>query len=126
MSLGLTCSIAPTSGDCGPGADAVNQMDSVFQSAPAAVQANFQSAHDSIMSQFNSVYSWYSSWIPLNPDCETVCNLGVQAVALMNQIQAAMGQSPTPSTPGGGINLTGSATMIIIVLGVAFLLLNKK
>lgn len=113
----MQCAIDPNTTDCNLGATAVQQMDSVFQSAPASVQANFQSAHDSIMTAFNNVYSWYSSYIPFNPDCATICTIGTQAEQLMQSIQRAMGQNPTPSGTSGGLDIM----TLLLVIGAGYL-----
>ena len=110
----MQCAIDPNTSDCNLGVAAVQQMDSVFSMAPSGIQSMFQSAHDSIMSQLNANYSWYDSWIPFNPVCSTVCAIGTQAEQLMQQIQSAMGQSPTPSANPGGIDFNGIIKMVVI------------
>jgi hypothetical protein len=106
------CPFIPTSVDCQNGVTAVQQMDSVFQSAPASTQVRFQSAHDTIMQSFNSMYSWYTCWTEMSNGA--ICDLGQQATALMGQIQTMMGQEPTPGIPGG----PGTDYMTLLVIGV--------
>lgn len=118
----MQCAIDPNTEDCNLGAAAVQSMDSVFQSAPATVQASYQSAHDDIMGQFNANYSWYSSWIPFNPTCSVVCNIGTQAEQLQQQIQRAMGQNPTPAGSPGGFDI-GSTVNLLIIGAVLYLAL---
>jgi hypothetical protein len=115
----MQCAIDPNTEDCTLGANAVSQMDLVFQSAPPDIQTAFQSAHDTIMVSFNQNNAWYNTWIPFNPVCETICGIGQQAESLMNQIQVAMGQSPTPITSGSGTNIVN----IVILVGVGYLAL---
>jgi hypothetical protein len=109
------CPFIPTSVDCQNGLAAVQQMDSVFQSAPTDIQAQFQSAHDTIMSSYNQ-YSWYSCLVEINNGA--VCDLGQQAATLMGQIQSAMGQSSTPGIPGG----PGTDYMSLIIIGAVLYL----
>ena len=95
-------------GDCAAGAASIRQMDSVYQSAGPDTQATFQSAHDGIMASFNQSYSWYSEWIPFNPGCCGILQLGAQADQLTVQIQRALGQTsitppPPPDTSIAGI-----------------------
>ncbi len=95
------CPFIATSSTCQTGEAAIAQMDSVFQSLPVDIQNNFQSAHDMIMASYNANHSFYTDWIPLNPDCVIICQIGEQADALTSQMQIAIGQVPashvTPS-----------------------------
>lgn len=114
--------------ECTTGEAQINQMDSVFQSAPANVQTQFQGAHDAIMSSFNAIYGITTNWIPFNPDCCTIGDLGNQAVALQSQILSAMGQSGTTLTPSGGFQLPSlqSVTSLLIVAGIVYLVVVLK
>jgi hypothetical protein len=104
---------------CTTGEAQVQEMDATFQGAPSNVQAQFQSAHDSIMTSFNQIYGMLTNYIPFNPDCCTIGDLGNQAQALQNQMLSAMGQSGTPLTPSAGLPL---GTLLILV-GAGYLLL---
>jgi hypothetical protein len=119
------CPLIPTSVTCQNGLQAVQEMDSVFSTAPAAIQARFQSAHDTIMSQYQS-YSWYTCYVELYNG--EVCALGEQATALMNQIQSALGQSGTPSPSSGGFDLSSLVGLPGLLIGgvVLFLVLERK
>ena len=109
-----------TTPQCTTGEAQIQEMDATFQSAPANVQAQFQGAHDAIMSSYNSIYGVLTNYIPFNPDCCTIGDLGTQAQALEAQILSAMGQSTgTPLTPGQGLPLT----TILILVGAGYLLL---
>jgi hypothetical protein len=119
------CPLIPTSVTCQNGLQAVQEMDSVFSTAPAAVQARFQSAHDAIMTQYQS-YSWYTCYVELYNG--EVCALGEQATALMNQMQSAMGQSGTPSPSSSGFDLSSLVGLPGLLIGgvVLFLVLERK
>jgi hypothetical protein len=93
---------------------AVTEMDSIFQGAPANVQARFQSAHDSIMAEYNS-YSSITCYIELYNGA--VCSLGVQATQLANRIQSAMGQEGTPDAG----TTAWDPTTILVVVAVGYL-----
>jgi hypothetical protein len=112
----MGCPFIPTSVDCQNGVTAVQQMDSVFQSAPQAIQDQFQSAHDTIMASYGSLVSWYTCWTELSNG--PVCDLGQQAATLMGQIQSAMGQSATPGIPGG----PGTDYMSLLIIGAVLYL----
>lgn len=109
-----------TTPQCTEGEAQVQQMDSVFQSAPPYVQSQFQSAHDAIMATYNATYGMFTNYIPFNPDCCTLADLGTQAVALQNQILTASGQQGTQLQPSPGLPLT----TIILLAGAGYLLLT--
>lgn len=119
-SSGLRANAICTTPDCDTGQASILQMDGVFQSLPANLQYSFQSAHDSIMQAYNN--TWYTgiNWIPFNPSCCTIQDLGTQADALTVAMQTAMGQTPVhPLTPQG-MSMSG-----LIVLGIiGFLLVS--
>jgi len=105
--------------DCTTGQASITGMDAVFQSAPATIQAQFQSAHDDIMNRYNQ--SWYIgiNWIPFNSACSTIQTIGQQADALTRQIQTAMGVTPTPTPNPGGVDFQ----TVLIVAAVAYVAL---
>lgn len=119
------CPVIPTSVTCDQGMQAIREMDSVYSTAPANIQAQFQSAHDSIMSQYNS-YGFYTCWVEVYNG--EVCALGVEATKLMNQIQSAMGQSPSPDSPTGSFDLSSLVGLPGLLIGglVLFLVLDRK
>lgn len=99
---------------CDAGEASVSQMDIVFRSLPAGLQNQFRSTHDNIMDNLASVASWYSDWIPFNPNCCTIQEIGQQADNLTHQMQVANGQVPSgPLSDPGGMSLTS-----MVVLGV--------
>ena len=119
------CPLIPTSVTCQQGMAAVQEMDSVYSTAPPNIQAQFQSAHDAILAQYNS-YSFYTCYIELYNG--EVCALGEQASALMGQIQSAMGQSGTPSPSSNAFDLSSLLGGPALLIGgvVLFLILDKK
>src|SRR6516162_7396676 len=109
-----TCPFIPTSVTCQQGFQAVQEMDSIFQGAPASIQARFQSAHDSIMAEYNS-YSSLTCYIELYNGA--VCSLWVQATQLANRIQSAMGQETTPGAPTGAFDLSSLIGLPGLLIG---------
>ena len=100
---------------CDSGSASVSEMDNVYQSLPIDTQSRFQSAHDSIMASYNANYSFYDDWIPFNPVCCTLQQIGQQADTLTNQMQLALGQVPT--APGPGTQSQGMSLQSMIILG---------
>lgn len=127
--------IIPTTGTCRTGQSSILQMDSVFQSLSSNLQAEFQSAHDTIMSSYNSTWFPGIDWIPWDPSCGIIGALGVQADGLTAQMQSAEGQIPVgvggpastsqqsllPSLFGG----QGTAVLLIGTLIFGYLLLKR-
>ena len=120
-----TCPFIPTSVTCQQGMAAVEEMDTVFRSAMPEVQTHFQSAHDAIMAQYNG-YSWYTCYVELYNG--EVCSLGVEATKLENQIQNAMGQSPSAGAPTGAFDLSSLIGGPGLLIGgvVLILVLDRK
>jgi hypothetical protein len=73
-----------------------------------------------------SQYSFYSCWIEVNNGA--VCAMGQQADILTNQIQSAMGQSGTPSIPGGiGTDYVSLLVIgAVLYLALPFLLASRR
>jgi hypothetical protein len=121
------CSVIPSSQDCVVGSQSVNLMDQTYQALPAGSQAQYQQQHDALMTAFNAQYSSWMSWIPFNPSCCAVEQIGEQADNLTSQMTggAVTGPSVTPS----GIPLPSlpNVTTLLIVAGVlALLIMSKK
>ncbi len=111
--LGDTAIIC-TAAMCGAGDASINQMDAIFLSLPANLQASFQSAHDTLMSSYNTLANSYWDYVPFNTHCCTQQQMGQQADVLTCQMQTANGQSCLPAGPGSqssGISIT---TMIVL------------
>jgi hypothetical protein len=123
----MACSVIPSSEDCVLGSQSISLMDSTFQSLDATTQAQYQQQHDALMAAFHSQYSFYSPWIPFNPYCCAVEEIGEQADALTLQMTngAVKGPSVTPS----GIQLPsgGQVTAGLVILGALalYLILEK-
>lgn len=105
-----------TTPQCDSGAASVQEMNAVFVQLSDPQKSPFQSSVDAINSSFQSVYSWYDSWIPFNSDCCTVGNLGTQADALTAQMQSVLGAIPVG--PGPSTQSTGLSVPALVVLGV--------
>ena len=126
----------PTAADCDAGQASVLEMDSVFQSLSSDLQAQYRGAHDAIMNAYNGEWYWGINWIPFNPQCGTMQELGNQADALTAQMQSAAGQVPVgvggPATQASQSSILsgligGQGTTLLIVGGlvVAYLVLKK-
>ena len=117
--------------NCDMGQTAIQQMDSVYQSAPTNIASQFQSAHDAIMNQYQSTWYWGIDLIPFNPTCCTIYDLGTQASSLMSQIQSAMGQIGTPAPSVGSgllpdiLGVSGTTVLIIGAIIAGYLFLKK-
>ena len=130
----LRQSPVPTTATCTNAQTSILQMDSVYQSLPGNLQAQFQSAHDTIMGSYNQQWSWSLAYIPFECGLTSLYALGVQADGLIAQMQSAMGQ--TPVGVGGPSNsstfnlsdLLGQGSSNILIIGglvVAYLLLKE-
>lgn len=114
-----------TTPQCVTGADSVHAMDDYFQALAPVDQAAFKARHDTILSQFNASYSFYSPYIPFNPACCDVLTIGRAADALLCEMSGAS-NCVSPSSGDGSMSLS-----TMIVLGaVAFLaiqyVINKR
>lgn len=110
----------PNSMDCSEAVQMIQAMDAQFRSAPPSIQASFQSAHDDIMSQFNDVYSWYVCDLPFGVGGGSTLEAIAtdQAQPLLQNMQRAMGQNPSP-----GVSSASNWTTIIAVIGIGYLAL---
>ena len=121
------CSVLPTSGDCDAGSQSINLMDATFQALPASSQAQYQQQHDALMTAFNANYSFYSSWIPLNPACCAVEQIGEQADALTSQMTGGAVKGPSVTPSGIPLPSLPDVTTLLIVAGVvAILIMSQK
>jgi hypothetical protein len=119
-----------TSQQCVSGKASVDEMDAVYQSLPANLQARYQSSHDAIIRAFNDNYSWYDSVFgAFAPSCCTIQQIGQQADGLTAQMQSAIGQYPigvvgpgTQSQPTGLLtDLLGGSNTALLVIGALIL-----
>lgn len=107
-----------TTPQCDAGGASVNEMDSVYQGLPINIQAQFQSAHDSIMSAFHSYWIGIDRWIPFNPACCAIESLGKQADTLVCNMQLTVGQ--VQSCEGPSTQSAANWTSLLIAGGVLF------
>lgn len=103
---------------CDSGHSSVMQMDSVYLGLDPEIRNQFQSSHDAILNTLNNTYSWYSTWIPFNPDCCSMQTLGQQAEQLTAQMQAAAGAVTLGLGPAGDSG-SGLSLGAMVALGVA-------
>jgi hypothetical protein len=93
-----------TSAMCAEGKLSVQEMRSTFDSLQAQYP-NFQSSFYeptvvSIEQAFNANYSWFSSYIPFNPECCAIKDIGAQADTVTQQMLASVNAAPSGLGPG--------------------------
>jgi hypothetical protein len=115
---------------CSAGAASVDQMQSVFDALGSP--SEFSSAVAGVKSAFDANYSAWDDWIPFNPVCCTIRDLGVSADTLTNQMQTKYGQTPTgtgPATnaPGAELPTLGQLSFgLVAVAALALVLVLHK
>jgi hypothetical protein len=89
-----------TTSMCSAGRASIEEMDAVYNSLESTLQPRFQSAHDSILSTYQQYWVSVDEWIPFNPECCAIQQLGYQADSLTSQMQQASGQVSSGPGPG--------------------------
>jgi hypothetical protein len=117
---------------CADADECVKQMDVMFQSLDPSLQPQFQADHDTILDTYNGGHSFYTGWIPFNPQCETLYALGQQADQLTNAMIVATGGQPMSGLccNAGKTNPLSlpslSSSVLIFGLLALFLLLPRR
>ena len=112
-----------TSAMCAQGKASVSEMRRVFNilSGNASFnRAKFEPSVLSIEQAFEEQYNILSEWIPFNPACCAIKDLGNQADRLTVQMQTAAGAATTPGGPGSsqsGLNLDALLMLGALALG---------
>lgn len=108
---------------CTDGRTAVVEMEHTFsylkQNYPTFNQEYFGPAVASIRASLDAVDSIYADWIPFNPTCCTIEEIGSQADLLTNQMLQSVGASGVPAPPPAGtdwfsIALLGGLALVAI------------
>lgn len=103
---------------CSAGEASVSQMRAVWADYQGDVRVQqFGPTVQAISDSFDSAYHVYDPYIPFNPVCCTVADIGAQADAITNQILSAVGAQPLPSPPDTSNNWDNA----ILVLGLGLL-----
>lgn len=106
---------------CKSGRAAVAKMWYTFNYLKANYQnfnaAGFEPTCKSIQAALDSVDSWYADFIPFNPTCCTIDDIGRQADTITNQMLASVGGVTIPEPPPGT-----DWTSVIVFGGVVLLL----
>jgi hypothetical protein len=123
--------IACTSAMCAQGRVSVQQMRTTFDSL-ASSNSNFNRSYYeptviSIEQAFHDNYSVFSEWVPFNPTCCAVQNIGQQADSLTHDMLQSVGaETPPVAGPSSGkppIDINGLITLGALALG-AILIAN--
>lgn len=119
----MASTVCATSLMCKKGRSAVEQMSHTFDYLRDNNQgfnaAAFEPTVRSIESEFNAIYSFYTEWIPFNPDCCTIEDIGINADAITNQMLASVGAAgvppPPPQTDWGTVIIVGGVILLAVV-----------
>lgn len=91
---------------CTDGRAAVVEMEYTFgylkQNYPTFAAEFFAPAVASTRASLDAVDSFYADWIPFNPTCCTIEEIGAGADVLTNQMLQSVGASAVPHPPAGG------------------------
>jgi len=112
-----------TSVGCTEGRAAVARMLATFADLqanyPAFKASSFAAPVQTIKDSLDAEDSWYATWIPFNPTCCVIADLGVQADALTNQMLNSVGASPLPELPAptdwASVVLIGGVILLLVV-----------
>jgi hypothetical protein len=99
---------------CSEGKARVSEMRRVFNilsGNPSFNQAKYEPSVLAIEQAFDDQYSLFSEWIPFNPACCAIKDIGAQADALTLQMQSAAGVGTTPLPVSEGFNLDTVVTL---------------
>lgn len=109
---------------CAEGRAAVQQMMGTFtylSNNPQFPKARFEATVHSIESAFDDQYTMFSEWIPFNPACCAIVDIGKSADNLTNQMLqsvAAVGLPPKPKLPVDPVSgaLTLGTVLVVFLL----------
>jgi hypothetical protein len=117
-------------GDCAAGRVSVQEMRSTFDALVANPQFDrwrFESSVVALESTYNATAGWFSEWIPFNPNCCAIKDIGIQADELTRQMLVSVGSADAGQRPASqaGFDLNSLMTVGALLLGV-MLLSNVK
>jgi len=118
MSNGIMC----TTTMCANAKVQLAQMQETYKNYAndGAFVARFKPSVDSIQQAFDDNYSVFSEWIPFNPTCCALQDIGNQAEDMNNQMLSYVGAAPITPTPKpmdiNSLLLVGGVIVGLIVL----------
>jgi len=120
-----------TTVQCSQGRVSVEQMQATFDSLKTNPQFNVGSFEPTVLSikqSFDASYSAIDEWIPFNPNCCAIKDIGAQADLITSRMLASVGSvSPGPgpgTTPD--FNIGTGLLAFAIAFGVAYLVLGPS
>lgn len=123
--VGLASGPICTTGDCEKGRISIQEMRTTFNALsgnPDFDSVKFRSAVESLEALYAQNTSFFSEWIPFNPNCCAVADIGVQADTLTTRMLQSVGAAPlTPPASAAGFDLNSLMALGGILLGVMFL-----
>jgi len=114
-------SLVCTSGECAQGRTSIEEMTATFaqlQSASGFDPSHFEQTVTEIQNTYRNNFSWIDEWIPFNPQCCALKDLGSQA----DTVTAAMLASVGSQNPGKGPGSTPPPISFefLVSVGIAF------
>ena len=92
-----------TSVMCEDGRRKVSEMwatyDYLLANYPAFNSSQFLPAATTLQQSLEAIDSWYATWIPFNPVCCSIDDIGNQAAQLTNTMLTSVGAARVPSPP---------------------------
>lgn len=84
-------------------------------------RARFLPTCNTLQQSLDAVDSWYATWIPFNPVCCSVDDIGNQAITVTNNMLASVGAESVPLPPPGATDW-GSVIMFagLVALAVVY------
>ena len=105
---------------CEDGRRKVAQMWTAFnylsENYPAFNRNHFLPVCNTLQQSLDAIDSWYATWIPFNPVCCSMDDIGNQAIQVTNQMMSSVGAATVPEPPAG----TDWGT-VVVVAGVVLL-----
>ncbi len=77
---------------------------------------HFLPAANTLQQSLDAIDSWYATWIPFNPVCCSIDDIGNQALILMDQMMESVGVASVPAPPP-----TTNWSNVIIIGGIVLL-----
>ena len=120
-------SIICTSPMCVDGKASVDTMDRTYNvliGNPRFNRSHFEPIVTALDESFDEQYSFYSSYIPFNPACCAIKDIGAQADKVTNDMLESVGAAtagPGPGTMAGGFNLDAILPLAYLAVGAMVL-----
>lgn len=114
---------------CAQGKASVQTMERTFNvliGNPNFNRGRFEPTVTAIEQSFDVEYSFYSEYIPFNPACCAIKDLGAQADKLTNDMLASVGAQPTAPGPGSTQPpISGDSISGILMLGLGAVIISN-